>query len=243
MAENLGITTLGDRERFGLSLVLGGAEVKLVDITSAYGVFAADGMRSPWSFIQKVESSNGLVLEEKENEPKRILDTQIARMINNILSDNSARAPVFGYSSSLYVAGRDVAAKTGTTQENRDAWVIGYSPNLVTGVWTGNNRQESMTQQGAGISAAGPMWHEFMAKALESYPYERFVSPSPLSGNKPMLDGNYIYTKDGTSGSEYHSILFFVNRNDPKGPFPSDPSKDLQFNNWEWSVQNIFAPR
>ena len=243
LAESMGITTLADRERFGLSLVLGGAEVKLVDITSAYGVFAADGMRSPWSFIQKIESSNGAVLEEKENEPERVLDVQIARMINNILSDNSARAPVFGYSSSLYLAGRDVAAKTGTTQENRDAWVIGYSPNLVTGVWTGNNRQESMTQQGAGISAAGPMWHEFMAKALESYPNERFVSPAPLSGNKIMLDGNYIYTKDVTLPSEYHSILYFVNRSDPKGPFPEDPSKDLQFNNWEWPIQNIFSPR
>ena len=243
LAESMGITTLADRERFGLSLVLGGAEVKLADITSAYGVFAADGMRSPWSFIQKIESSNGAVLEEKENEPERVLDVQIARMINNILSDNSARAPVFGYSSSLYLAGRDVAAKTGTTQENRDAWVIGYSPNLVTGVWTGNNRQESMTQQGAGISAAGPMWHEFMAKALESYPNERFVSPAPLSGNKIMLDGNYIYTKDVTLPSEYHSILYFVNRSDPKGPFPEDPSKDLQFNNWEWPIQNIFSPR
>ena len=243
LAESMGITTLADRERFGLSLVLGSAEVKLADITSAYGVFAADGMRSPWSFIQKIESSNGAVLEEKENEPERVLDVQIARMINNILSDNSARAPVFGYSSSLYLAGRDVAAKTGTTQENRDAWVIGYSPNLVTGVWTGNNRQESMTQQGAGISAAGPMWHEFMAKALESYPNERFVSPAPLSGNKIMLDGNYIYTKDVTLPSEYHSILYFVNRSDPKGPFPEDPSKDLQFNNWEWPIQNIFSPR
>ena len=243
LAESMGITTLGDRERFGLSLVLGGAEVKLADITSAYGVFAADGMLSPWSFIQKIESSNGAVLEEKENEPERVLDVQIARMINNILSDNSARAPVFGYSSSLYLPGRDVAAKTGTTQENRDAWVIGYSPTLVTGVWTGNNRQESMTQQGAGISAAGPMWHEFMVKALESYPNERFVSPAPLSGNKIMLDGNYIYTKDVMLPSEYHSILYFVNRSDPKGPFPSDPSKDLQFNNWEWPIQNIFAPR
>ena len=116
-----------------------------------------------------------------------------------------------------------------------------------------------MTQQGAGISAAGPMWHEFMAKALDSYLNERFVSPAPLSGNKIMLDGNYIYTKDvmfptefldplkqgqeTTPRSEYHSILYFVNRSDPKGPFPEDPSKDLQFNNWEWSVQNIFAPK
>ena len=211
-----------------------------MDFASAYGVFAADGMRSPWSFIQKVESSNGSVLEEKKNEPKRVLDTQIVRMINNILSDNSARAPVFGYSSSLYIAGRDVAAKTGTTQENRDALVIGYSPSIVTGVWTGNNRQQSMTQQGAGISAAGPMWREFMVKTLESYPNERFVSPSPLSANKVMLNGNYIYTKDGASAPEYHTILYYVDRKNPTGAFPSDPSKDLQFNNWEWPIQNVY---
>ncbi|MEX2090954.1 MAG: PBP1A family penicillin-binding protein [Candidatus Paceibacterota bacterium] len=240
LAEKMGITTLQERERFGLSLVLGGAEVKLVDITSAYGVFAADGVRNPWSFIQKIESANGSILEEKKDEPKRVLDTQTARMINNILSDNSTRAPVFGYSSSLYIAGRDVAAKTGTTQENRDAWVIGYSPNLVTGVWTGNNRQESMTQQGAGISAAGPMWHEFMAKALASYPNDRFENPAPLSANKAMLDGNYIYNRGGSSSPEYHSILFYVNKDDPQGPFPSDPNQDIQFNNWEWSVQNNF---
>lgn len=239
-AQKMGISTLDDRERFGLSLVLGGAEVKLVDIVSAYGVFAADGMRSPLAFIQKIESSDGSVLEEKKGEPERVLNPQIARMINDILSDNSARAPVFGYSSSLYIPGRDVAAKTGTTQENRDAWVIGYSPNLVTGVWTGNNRQESMTKQGAGISAAGPMWHEFMAKALESFPNEKFESPSPLSASKVMLDGNFVYTKDGASTPEYHSILYYVDRSDPRGPFPADPHQDSQFQNWEWTVQRAY---
>lgn len=243
LADKMGITTLGDRSRFGLSLVLGGAEVKLVDITSAYGVFAADGMRSPWSFIQRIESSNGVVLEEKKNEPKRVLDSQTVRMINNILSDNSARAPVFGYSSPLYIAGRDVAAKTGTTQENRDAWVIGYSPSLSTGVWTGNNKNESMTRQGAGISAAGPMWREFMVRALASYPDEKFISPSPLSANKIMLDGNYTYIKNDSSTPEYHSVLYYVDRKDPIGPFPSNLSQDAQFQNWEWSVQNLFISR
>jgi len=243
LAEKMGITTLGDRSRFGLSLVLGGAEVKLVDITSAYGVFAADGMRSPWSFIQRIESSNGVILEEKRNEPERVIDSQTVRMINNILSDNNTRAPVFGYSSPLYIAGRDVAAKTGTTQENRDAWVIGYSPSLSTGVWTGNNKNESMTKQGAGISAAGPMWHEFMTRALASYPDDRFISPSPLSTSKIMLDGNYVYIKDGSSIPEYHSILYYVDRRNPAGPFPSNPSQDSQFQNWEWSVQNLFAPK
>ena len=240
LAENMGITTLGDKPRFGLSLVLGGAEVKLVDLVSAYGVFANEGMRNPWSFIQKVESSNGLVLEEKENKPERVLEPQIARLINNMLSDNSARASVFGYSSPLYIPGRDVAAKTGTTQENRDAWVVGYTPSLATGVWTGNNKNESMTKEGAGISASGPMWHEFMTRALSTMPNEKFGNPDPLTANKIMLDGNYTFLRDGTP--EYHEILYYLKKDNPLGPPPSDPNLDSQFKNWEWSVKNLYGP-
>ena len=241
-AEKMGITTLGDKSRFGLSLVLGGAEVKLVDLVSAYGVFANEGMRNPWFFIQKIESSNGSVLEEKENKPERVLEPQIAHLITNILSDNSARAPVFGYSTPLYIPGRDIAAKTGTTQENRDAWVVGYTPSLTAGVWTGNNKNESMTKEGAGISASGPMWHEFMAKALSTMPNEKFPNPDPVIANKMMLNGSYAYTRDGSSVPEYHEILYYVDKRNPLGPMPADPNIDSQFQNWEWSVRNFYAP-
>lgn len=242
LAEKMGISTLGDKSRFGLSLVLGGAEVKLTDLVSAYGVFANEGVRNPWSFIQRIESSNGQVLEEKKDEPERVLEPQIARLINNMLSDNTARAPVFGYSSSLYFAGRDVAAKTGTTQENRDAWVVGYSPSLVSGVWTGNNKNESMTKEGAGISASGPMWHEFMAKALSTMPNERFTNPDPVIANKVMLDGNYAYIREGSMFPEYHEILYYVNRSNPLGPMPTNPITDSQFQNWEWPVNKFYNP-
>lgn len=242
LAKKMGITTLDDESRLGLSLVLGGAEVKLIDLVSAYGVFANEGLRSPWSFIQKVESSNDSVLEEKENKPERVLDSQVAKLINDILSDNSARAAIFGYSSSLYIPGYDVAAKTGTTQENRDAWVIGYSPSLVTGVWSGNNKNESMTRQGAGISASGPMWHEFMIRALKSFSNDKFASPAPIKATKPMLDGNYTYLRDDSSNPEFHEILYYIRRNDPLGAMPSNPDTDPQFKNWEWSVTNLFAP-
>ncbi len=241
LAEKMGITTLGDKSRFGLSLVLGGAEVKLVDMVSAYGVFANEGMRNPWSFIQKIESSNGQVLEQKNNTPERVLSPQIARLINNMLSDNSARASVFGYSSSLYFPGRDVAAKTGTTQENRDAWVVGYTPSIVAGVWTGNNKNESMTKEGAGISASGPMWHEFMTRALATMPDDKFTNPDPVTANKPMLNGNYIYLQGGSSSPEYHEILYYVDKNNPTGPIPTNPGLDSQFTNWEWSVKNLFG--
>jgi len=222
LAEKMGITTLQDRSRFGLSLVLGGAEVRLIDLVSAYSVFANDGIRNPWHFIKGVESADGMVLENNAPDPKRVLDSQIARLVSDVMSDNSARAPVFGYSSSLYFPGKSVAAKTGTTQENRDAWVIGYSPTVAIGVWVGNNRQESMTQEGAGISAAGPMWHEFMAKAVEKLPREEFVKPDLVSSSKPMLNGIY-------DGSDPHNILYYVDGN-------SD-----QFKNWEWSVRRFFG--
>lgn len=222
LAEKMGITTLQDKSRFGLSLVLGGAEVKLVDLVSSYGVFANDGIMNPWYFIKRVESANGTILENNVSIPKRVIDSQIARLISDVLSDNSARAPVFGYSSSLYFPGKSVAAKTGTTQENRDAWVIGYSPTLVSGVWVGNNRQESMTQEGAGINAAGPMWHEFMTKAFEKVPQEEFIKPDLISFSETMLNGSY-------DKGDPHSILYYVDTN-------SD-----QLENWEYSVRKFFG--
>jgi 1A family penicillin-binding protein len=221
LAENMGITTLEDRSRFGLSLVLGGAEVKLVDLVSAYGVFANDGIRNPWYFIKSIEKPDGTILEKENSKAKKVIDPQIARLISDVLSDNSARAPIFGYSSPLYFPNKSVAAKTGTTQENRDAWVVGYSPTLSTGVWVGNNRREPMTQEGAGISAAGPIWHEFMNKALEKFPNEEFNKPDPFFSSQIMLNGDYDHF-------DPHTILYYINQN-------SD-----QFNNWEWSVRRFF---
>lgn len=222
LAEKMGITTLQNRSEFGLSLVLGGAEVRPVDIVSAYGVFANDGIRNPWYFIKKVESANGTILENASPNPKMAIDPQTARLVSDVLSDNNARSAVFGHSNSLYFPNRSVAAKTGTTQKNRDAWVIGYSPTITAGVWVGNNREEPMTQEGAGISAAGPMWHEFMEKALEKMPVEEFTKPDLVSSSKPMLNGSYDI-------SDPHNILYYVGRS------------DNQFSNWEWSVRRFFG--
>lgn len=234
LAEKMGITTLGDRSRFGLSLVLGGAEVRPVDLASAYGVFANDGVRVPWEFIQRIELNDGTVLEERQPSSERVLDAQTARLVTDVLSDNNARAPVFGYNNSLVVAGHDVAAKTGTTQENRDAWVAGYSPSIATVVWVGNNRNQSMTAAGAGISAAGPLWNAFMTSALSSMPTESFTPPDPVVVNKIMLNGSYT----SADHPENHSILYYVSKDDPLGAIPSNPQQDPQFTNWEFSVQN-----
>jgi 1A family penicillin-binding protein len=230
LATKMGISTL-ENKTFGLALVLGGAEVKLVDITSAYGVFANDGVRNPWKLIDRVELGDGSVLEESEDRSERVMDEQVARLMNNVLSDNAARTPVFGPSSPLYFPGRDVAAKTGTTQDNKDAWVVGYAPNIAVGVWAGNNHNEPMTAAGAGISASGPLWHAFMEAALAKLPRESFIPPDPRTSNKIMLNGSYI------SNGEIHTILNYVDRNNPQGPIPNNPATDPQFNNWEWSAR------
>ena len=235
-ASQMGITTLTEPNRYGLSLVLGGAEVHPIDMASAYGVFANDGVRNPYHIIQRIEDVGGNILEQAQKQPERVVDVQIARLINNVLSDNLARAPVFGYNNSLYLPGYDVAAKTGTTQDNRDGWVIGFSPSISTAVWTGNNNNSSMTAAGAGISAAGPMWNEFMAKALTTFPRETFPDPDPVSSSKIMLNGSNAYTPPEGGPTQYHEILYYVDRNDPHGPMPSNPNGDPQFANWDWPV-------
>ncbi|MBI2064028.1 MAG: penicillin-binding protein [Candidatus Yanofskybacteria bacterium] len=240
LAHQMGITTLNDRTRYGLSLVLGGGEVKLIDMVNAYGTFANDGIGVLSAFLLKVTAADGTILEEYKKEEARALEPQTARLITDVLSDNNARGPIFGYNSPLYFPERPVAAKTGTTQENRDGWLLGYTPSLVTGIWTGNNDNTSMTKEGAGLSAAAPMWHEFMARALADTPIEQFIKPDPITTNKIVLNGDYR----GPDG--IHTILYYINKNDPTGSYPSNPSNDTQFSNWEASIQrwlSSFAPQ
>ena len=141
-AKDLGISTLSPP--YGPSLVLGGWEVKLLEMVSAYGVFAAEGLRVPPVAILKIEDQQGNVIEENKKTPKRVLPSQACQLLNDILSDNEARAPMFGLRSALYFENYQVAAKTGTTQDYRDAWTIGYTPSLVVGVWVGNNDNSPM---------------------------------------------------------------------------------------------------
>ncbi len=181
-AESLGITTLKDRSRFGPALVLGGAEVKLLEHTAAYGVFATGGVRHNTTAILKIEDKSGNVLEEnKESRGQEVLDPQIAYQITNVLSDNPSRVYIFGQNNRLQLPGRPVAAKTGTTQEYRDAWTVGYTPSLVTGVWMGNNNNEPMTGGASGSLVAASIWQGFMLKALGGKPAEEFVRPPGIT--------------------------------------------------------------
>jgi len=181
-AHDMGITSLNDPDKYGLSLVLGGAEIKLVDLTTAYGVFADQGVLHETTPLLKIEDSSGKMLYEyKENKNKKeVLDPQIAYEISSILSDDDARSMVFGTNSALHIEDRTTAAKTGTTNEYRDAWTIGYTPSLVAGVWVGNNDNTPMTAGSAGAMAAAPIWHQFMEEALASYPNEDFNKPAGI---------------------------------------------------------------
>ncbi|MDO8639481.1 MAG: PBP1A family penicillin-binding protein [bacterium] len=174
-AQALGITTL--TPPFGPAIVLGGWEVKLLEITSAYGVFATEGLRASPVSILKVEDNNGNIVEENKKTPSRVLEERPARLINDILSDNEARTPMFGPRSHLYFEGRQVAAKTGTTDDFKDAWTIGYTPSIVIGVWVGNNNNEPLIKRQPAATVAGPIFHELMQKSFVNYPSAGFIKP------------------------------------------------------------------
>ncbi len=234
LAESFGISTLKDRSRFGLSLVLGGAEVKLLDMVSAYGVFSQEGIKREPVGILKVEDSSGRVLEEYRDQSQKVLDEQTARLINDILSDNNARAPMFGLYSPLSLGEIQAAVKTGTTQDPndstkaRDAWTIGYTPSLVAGVWVGNNDNSPVEKGGAGLMAAAPLWHDFMIGALSNTPLENFTPPDPIITEKPVLNGQ----------PQNNEILQFINKNEPQGQAPASPENDSQYKNWEAAFKN-----
>ncbi|MCK4355257.1 PBP1A family penicillin-binding protein [Candidatus Parcubacteria bacterium] len=170
-AQNLGITTL--KPPYGASIVLGGWEVRLLEITSAYGVFAADGLKIPPVSILKIEDSKGNIIFENEKTPQRVLGTKETRTLNSILSDNKARSPMFGSNSNLYIRDYQVAGKTGTTEEYKDAWTLGYTPSLVCGVWAGNNNGTVMAKKPA-VTIAGHIWKNFMTQTLPLFPKQNF---------------------------------------------------------------------
>ncbi len=181
-AQRMGITTLTDPDRYGPSLVLGGAEVTLLDHTSAFGVFATGGIRHEVRSILQIKDHNGQTIKTTSpSEGKVVLDPAVAYQITNILSDNDARQYIFhSLSRNLVLADRPVAAKTGTTQACRDAWTIGFTPDLVTGVWVGNSDNSPMRAGADGSVVAAPIWHAFMEKAVAGTPVELFKRPSTI---------------------------------------------------------------
>jgi 1A family penicillin-binding protein len=230
---DFGITTLTDPSRYGLSLVLGGGEVRLIELVGAYSVLSQNGIKHAQTTILEVKNSKGEILESYADDSDVVVDAKYAGAINDILSDVDVRSGLFGASLGLTTfPGYDVALKTGTTNDYRDAWAIGYTPNLVVGVWAGNNDNSAMHRQGSSILAAVPIWSSFMSEALKNLPPEPFLKTDPLVALKPILAGDYLFEH------QVHSILYYINKEDPLGPPLLDPTRDPQFLNWEFGVLN-----
>lgn len=246
-ARDMGITTLTHKDQYGLTLVLGGGEVKLLEMIGAYGTFANEGVRAELRPILRIEDNQGNTLETFEEQKKPVLDRNIALQISDILSDNVARTPLFGANSALNFGDRDVAAKTGTTNDKRDVWVLGYTPNFVAGAWAGNNDNTSMSEISGLVIT--PLWREFMDVALPTIENKSFPSPTGTSpDSKPVLRGVWfdpnqvLHTEGGTTDisvenavSGAHSILYYVSKDNPTAPGLGNQN-DPQYPYWEYPV-------
>lgn len=234
LAQKLGISTLTDASRYGLTLVLGGGEVTLLELTGAYGVFANDGVRNPPTGIMRVEDRDGAVLEEYTQVSERVLEPEIARQVNDVLSDNVARTPEFGANSPLNFPGYQVADKTGTTNDYRDVWIVGYTPGVSIGAWAGNNDNSPMQKKIAAFIIA-PMWHEFMEYAMEKYPSEPFTPPAPEADRDslpPVLRGEW----NSNPSQGVHEILHWLDKDNPRSGARGSQG-DSQYRYWDYPVQ------
>jgi 1A family penicillin-binding protein len=258
-ARAMGITSLTDPDRYGLTLVLGGGEVSLLELTSAYGVFANDGLRNPYRSILKVEDADGKILEEASLNPSQAIPAQVARQITDILSDPTVRLD--SITNVVENLRRQVATKTGTTNDFRDVWIQGYTPNIVVGAWAGKNDNTSMDKKVAGTIIT-PVWGAFMAEINNDFAKETFKKPDPTPKDvKPVLrgiwNGGTGYQIDTISKKiatdltpqetrqdvifpAVHTILKWVDKDNPNGPAPANPQEDSQYENWEFGVRNWF---
>lgn len=270
-AKQLGITTLNEPKRYGLSLVLGGGEVKLVDHTAAFAVFANGGVKHEKRALLRITNGSGKeIYTTPEVEDERIIDEQYVAMLSHTLSSNKYRAPVFGENSALRFDDRPVAVKTGTTNDNRDGWTMGYTPDIAVGVWTGNNDNSSMSAKGDGSYVAAPIFRDFILQAYPNPSGKEFPSydKDEYKTGKDMLDGKlhdddkievceipdkdaYCIANDYCPSSkrkkrifiDAHNILYYVNKDDPRGDAPKNPKDDPQYKNWESGVKKYYEDK
>lgn len=191
-AKNLGIT-IDESRNYGLSLALGSAEVPLMDMTHAYAAFANQGQQYELTRVKYINNKFGTKIFTSKATSKQAISKEGAFLISSILSDNAARAPIFG--SSLTVAGRTVAVKTGTTNDSRDAWTIGYNPEYVVGVWVGNNDNTAMRSGGSDM--AGPIWRNTMTKLLAGRKDVKFAVPSSVVQRDVCKNNGNLADKKG----------------------------------------------
>ncbi len=219
-AYQMGISSLKptneNLKRFGLSVTLGGGEVRLLELTSAYSAFANGGLKVEPISILKVTDKDGKVLDEyKPVTGKKVLTREEAFLISHILSDNNARLITFGERSALVISNRTVAVKTGTTNDKRDNWTIGWTPQVVVAVWVGNNDNSPMKQVSSGVSGAAPIWRRIIEAALKGKSNIGFIVP----------EGIVTAEVDQVSGYRAHDgfpsrVEYFIKGTEPQGEDP-----------------------
>jgi len=211
--KTMGITTWKDRNRFGLSLTLGGGEVKMIDMAVAYGVFANQGMKVDINPILQVRDSKGKVLQQFDCNPnkaitfeqpveaantkisckaERVLSSLVSYQISNMLSDNNARIPAFGPNSLLNIPNQQIPVKTGTTNDRRDNWTIGYTPDRVVVVWVGNNDNSPMSAVTSGITGATPIWRSITDNLIKDKEPIVLNVPAELKAVEICSDNGYL---------------------------------------------------
>ena len=209
LAHRLGITSLNDAGQYDLSLVLGGGQVSLLQLSTAYSTLANDGYYTGNSSILDISDADGnLLYTQDEKPPLQVLDPRVVWLISDILSDDSARSIGFGFNSTLKLD-RTAAVKTGTTTNFHDNWTIGYTPDLVVGVWVGNSGYEAMHNV-TGLTGAAPIWNEVMRGLLQGHPDHPFARPDgltqvevcDLSGLLPTPACQHTHTEWFINGTE-----------------------------------------
>ena len=214
MAHRLGIASL-NRPDYGLSLTLGGGDVTLLELTAAYATFANGGRYVPPVAILRIEDYAGRVIEEYQPPPgEQVISPQHAYLITDILADNAARAPVFGRNNVLKLS-RPAAAKTGTTDDWHDAWTVGYTPDLAVGVWVGNSDNSPMKNV-PGSRGAGPIWHNFMERALADQAASQFPRPEGIEEIEISADAGSL--PSNACPPDRRRIEIFAAGQGPLGP-------------------------
>lgn len=216
LAKEMGITTFSDPSRYGLSLTLGGGEVKMTDLAVAYGIFANGGYRKNLISINKILDKNGLIIEDANNPPlsqkisllafsgKRVLPMEVTYLISHILLDDYSRSQTFGARSLLNIPNHpEVSVKTGTTDDKRDNWTIGYNSQFLTAVWVGNNDNSPMSSYlESGGSGAAPIWHKIMTNILKNKESVWPKKPESVVGVEICYDGK-LPDGDNCSGKRF----------------------------------------
>jgi 1A family penicillin-binding protein len=190
LAEKMGINTWKERNRYGLSLALGSGEVKMTEIAQAYSVFANLGEKVEINPVYRIDNYLGENIYKKEKEVKEIVEPDLALTINSILSDDKARSPIFGLNSKLKIEGKTVAVKTGTTNNLKDNWCIGWTPSYLVATWVGNNDASPMSWVASGVSGATPIWNRIMTKILNNKIDEQWADSVSLPDDKIIFEEN-----------------------------------------------------